>query len=95
VAKNLKVILTLIISVLTLATIFSQLEGEEFEYIWEPSKSGNKVRLPLLEPEPDFFGLEFPCNLSRLEPNWILDSQGGSALQIQLFPDKINVQISE
>jgi len=91
VAKNLKVILTLIISVLTLATIFSQLEGEEFEYIWEPSKSGNKVRLPLLEPEPDFFGLEFPCNLSRLEPNWILDSQGGSALQIQLFPDKINV----
>jgi hypothetical protein len=89
--KYLRVILTLIISVLTLATIFSQLEGEEFEYIWEPSKSGNKVRLPLLEPEPDFFGLEFPCNLVRSEPNWIVDSQGASALQIQLFPDKINV----
>jgi hypothetical protein len=89
--KNLKIVFTLIVSVLTFATILSPLEGEEFEYIWEPSKTGNKVRLPLLETEPDFFSLEFPCNLARLEPNWIMDSQGGSALQIQLFPDKVNI----
>jgi len=89
-SKNIKAILTLLISVLTFGTIFSYLQGEEFEYIWEPSKTGNKVRLPLLEMEPDYFNLAFPCNLSRSEPNWILDSQGGSALQIQLFPDKIN-----
>lgn len=90
-SKNLRIILTLTVSVITLATIFSPLEGEEFEYIWEPSKTGNKVRLPLLETEPDFFSLEFPCDLARLNPNWIMDSQGGSALQIQLFPDKVNI----
>ena len=90
-SKNLSLILTALVSVLTIGSIFTHLEGEEFEYIWEPSKSGNKVRLPLLEAEPDFFNLEFPCDLARSEPNWILDSQGGSALQIQLFPDKINI----
>jgi hypothetical protein len=89
--NKIKILLTVVITTITVLTVFSKLKGEEFKYSWEPAKLGNQIRLPLLENEPDSFSLIFPCSLLRNEPNWILDAQGGSALQFQLFPEKINI----
>lgn len=81
--------ITFVVVILTITNIFSPLMGEKFVYKWDPSALGNRIRLPLLETEPDKFTLSFPCSLSRGNSNWILDAQGGPALQIQLSPQKV------
>jgi hypothetical protein len=89
--KNIVRTLTLTIITLTLLNIFSPLVGNKYTYKWNPSTQGNEIRLPLIEDEPDKFSIDFPCALSRSKADWVLDAQGGKALQIQLFPDQVVV----
>jgi hypothetical protein len=89
--KNVVRTLTLTIIILTFLNIFSPLVGKNYTYKWNPSSQGNEIRLPLIEDEPDKFSIEFPCSLSRRKSDWVLDAQGGKALQIQLLPDQLVV----
>jgi hypothetical protein len=87
---SLKLIVSLVILSLTFGVIFTPLEGKKYSYEWVPLIQGNKIRLALIEPEPDRFIFSFPCKLSRDKQNWVIDSQNGSgALQIQINSNEV------
>ena len=75
--------LSIALVVFSFSFIFLPFQSYEHTYQWNPAVDGNKVRLSLLELNPESFEINFPCLTEINSRQWIFEAKGGPAFLVE------------
>ena len=75
--------LSIALVVFSFSFIFLPFQSYEHTYQWNPAVDVNKVRLSLLELNPESFEINFPCLTEINSRQWIFEAKGGPAFLVE------------
>lgn len=74
--QKLKTIIFSIIVFLSLLILWIPDQKESFIFLWEPEKTNNTTRLPLVDPIVESLSFEIPCKNLPKNEDWLINSEG-------------------